>query len=186
MSPELTAIWTTIERELGTHAPSILPTLNPPASDNEIAGLEARLGYPIPDDLRESLRIHDGQDDPRGLAVFCAAGTLLPVEAMLETWARITEIDRQLAEEIPDRAGEWWDPAYLPLSDFAGDRLCVNLDPEARGEIVWHVHDCGIEHGLFESYTTWLRSVAEALAERRFSQEDGYLNFWGDPNTQDK
>ncbi len=36
--------------------------LRPGASEVEIARVEAALGLPFPDDLRASLRIHDGED----------------------------------------------------------------------------------------------------------------------------
>ena len=181
MSAKLIDIWNTIERELATHAPTVLPTLNSPATDDAVQRLETTLGHPIPGDVRESLKIHNGQHDPSRLQLLCDAGTLLSADRMLEVWAMITEIDRDLSNRIPDRAGvEWWNPAYLPISDFEGDHLCVNLLPDNQGEVLWHVHDSGIEHNVFGSYTDWLQSVADVLTEQRFECDDGYLDFWID------
>ena len=178
---DIATIWNAIERELGVHAPAVLPTLNGPATDRDIERLESTIGYSIPHDVRESLKLHNGQDDPSRLHLLCEAGTLLSVDRILEVWEMITEIDRVLSDQIPDRAGvEWWNPAYLPISDFEGDYLCVNLLAHDFGEVLWHVHDNGIEHCVFASYTDWLQFVASVFTEKRFAVDDGYLDFWID------
>src|SRR5205085_1061202 len=55
------AVWERIEAWLGENAPKALADLRPPASPQALAELEARLGMPVPADLREWLLIHDGQ-----------------------------------------------------------------------------------------------------------------------------
>lgn len=179
MAESVASLWRTIEENLAVHAPTVLPTLNPPATDADLDRLEALLGHALPTDVRMSYRIHNGQDDPSRLELLCDAGTLLAVDDVITTWQMITQIDRDLG---PSESGiEWWNPAYLPISDFEGDHVCVNLLPDSHGEILWHVHDNGIEHDCFPSYSDWLAHVADVLSNERFENDEGYLNFWIEP-----
>ena len=162
------------------HAPTVLPTLNSPATDADIKRLEKTVGHAVPEDVRASLKIHNGQHDPSRLQILCEAGTLLSIDRMLEVWEMITQIDRDLNDQIPNSDVEWWNPGYLPISDFEGDHLCVNLLAGDFGEILWHVHDSGIEHHVFRSYTNWLQSVATVFTEKRFAVDNGHLDFWID------
>jgi cell wall assembly regulator SMI1 len=56
-------LWDRLESHLREHAPSVLQTLNPPATDDQIRAAEQTLARKLPDDLAASLRVHDGQRD---------------------------------------------------------------------------------------------------------------------------
>lgn len=184
----IATIWDTIERELAKHAPAVLQTLNGPATDRDIERLESTIGHSIPMDVRASLQIHNGQDDPSRLQLLSEAGTLLSVDRMIEEWEMITQINlesqRLNDSGLDDSAIEWWNPGYLPISDFEGDHLCINLLADEFGEVLWHVHDSDIEHYVFPSYTSWLQSVASVFTEGRFSVDDEYLDFWIDLDSE--
>ena len=172
-------LWDTIEVQLTQHARSVLTTLNPAASDSQLENLASALGRPLPDDLVESLRIHNGQTDTTRLKLLTGCGVMLSSAKMLEVWQMITEIDEDLKKTTPNRSGsEWWNRHYLPLTDFEGDSLCINLDPCKYGEILWFVHDNAIVHDVFPSYSDWLDDVADVFLTKRFTIEDGRINFW--------
>ena len=181
----ITTAWNAIERELTVHAPTVLPTLNGPATDGDIERLESTIGHTIPNDLRASLELHNGQDDPSRLQLLCEAGILLSIDRMLEVWEMMTKINHDLDDQISDCSGvEWWNPAYLPISDSEGDHLCINLLADDFGEVLWHVHDNGIEHHVFPSYTDWLQHVASILTEKRFAIDGEFLDFWVDLDSE--
>ena len=180
-------MWDTIETQLKQNAPSVLTTLNPPASDSEIAAVAATLGHPLPDDLAESLGIHNGQNDSTRLQLLTECGVLLSTARMMEVWRMITEIDDDLKCTVPNRSGvEWWNRDYLPLTDFEGDHVCVNLAPGKFGEVLWHVHDSGIQHDVFPSYSDWLRDVATVFLTKRYAIDGGLIDFWPDTANETK
>src|SRR5215813_6685049 len=66
--------WTLIEETLRGHAPQLVDTLGPPASDVEIARVERSIGLNLPKELATSLRCHNGQQDPTRLWSFTDGG----------------------------------------------------------------------------------------------------------------
>jgi cell wall assembly regulator SMI1 len=54
-------LWGRLESWLKKNAPEVLDDLNPWASESEVLELETALGFNLPEDLKESLRIHNGQ-----------------------------------------------------------------------------------------------------------------------------
>jgi cell wall assembly regulator SMI1 len=60
----VTASWRRIEAWLAEHLPQTGATLRPGVSDGDLAAFEQALGRPLPDDVRESWKIHDGQGWP--------------------------------------------------------------------------------------------------------------------------
>lgn len=62
-STDVPASWARIERWFAAKLPDRVLLLRPPATEAEIAEAEARLGRPLPPDLRASYLVHDGQED---------------------------------------------------------------------------------------------------------------------------
>ena len=178
MTSNIGNLWSEIEGHLAAHAETVLPTLNPPASEAEIKSLERFTGEPIPEDLRESLLIHNGQSDPSRLQILCDAGTLLSVADMHRVWTFLTDTDAGMGP--PPNGIVWWNPKYLPFTDYEGDHLCLDRRPDSLGEVVWQIHDGEIERNIHPTYTAWLTSVRDVFAQNRFRVEDGYLDFWLD------
>lgn len=59
--PGVADAWGRIEAWLGAHLPAYKATLRPGVSARDLAEFEAEIGRPLPDDVRESWRIRDGQ-----------------------------------------------------------------------------------------------------------------------------
>src|SRR3712207_8524642 len=53
--------WARIERWLAEFAPDVLKSLQPAATEEQISNAEAALGVTLPEEVRASYRIHDGQ-----------------------------------------------------------------------------------------------------------------------------
>src|SRR4051812_14658163 len=53
--------WRRIEAWLDEHLPDVRATLRPGVTEKDLAKFEKLVGRTLPDDVRESWRIHDGQ-----------------------------------------------------------------------------------------------------------------------------
>ena len=60
--------------------------LNPGATTEEIQALESQIGSPLPDSLRASLRLHNGEDPDQPGRVFANYGTYLSTTRILDEW----------------------------------------------------------------------------------------------------
>ncbi|WP_194842699.1 SMI1/KNR4 family protein [Endozoicomonas sp. OPT23] len=165
------SIWKELEIILSGVAPSVVTTLNEPATKQEIVILEDLTGYSLPAELKEYLSIHNGQNDPSRLETLCEEGTLLPVGAIVETYNMLNEINE--SGDLSD--GEWWNRKFLPLTDGEGDHLSIDLE---SGELVMHVHDSEIEYGIANTLTDWFREKLSVFKEGRYKIDDGFIDYW--------
>ncbi len=90
------SIWTRIENWLSLNDPSLLATLQPGASDAEIEELETRLSVQLPEDVKTSYRIHNGQKDVG--SPFLYGYEFLSLEDIYIQWELEQEVDRQIRE----------------------------------------------------------------------------------------
>src|SRR6266851_8298885 len=109
---EIAAIWTRIECVLHQHVPDTASTLARAATDREIADLQAAIGLVLPEDFRQSLELHNGQDDPTRCHSFTIEGLLARTNQIAETWRMLTDLDegfrQQEANWDSHSRGEWW------------------------------------------------------------------------------
>ena len=54
---DIASLWNELEELLATIAPTVLPTLNPPATDCDLDLLESKTGLILPQDFRQSLEM---------------------------------------------------------------------------------------------------------------------------------
>lgn len=164
-------LWGRIERVLRELAPETAATLAPPATDEQIAALEAAVGSTLPADLRASLKVHNGQRDPSRCHGFTGDGMLLGVGQIAAKWKTTTQLDAAMGRPSSPGHGPWWKASCIPFADAEGDMLCVDMDPrlgDEAGEVVCFVHDGVIERGLGAGFGDWLSTVAERLEGGRF------------------
>lgn len=175
--------WQRIDYWLKTNAPEILKTLNGPASNADLELLENHTNSVLPDDFKSSLLVHNGQsiDGPALLNLHM----LLPVEQIVEAWDMHKEVFESTdfegigAEEHPKVKSDLWNTSWIPFtSDFAGDYMCVDLDPNVSGHI-GQVFLKGDDHPartcLARSYNSWLQKLAAAMtADSSFDCASGY------------
>lgn len=164
-------LWNQIEGFLQSNVPSVIETLNAPATELELSQIEAETRHILPADFRSYLLVHNGQNDPSRLQTLCEEGTLLSSEAIIKMYRMLNEIN----ESYEAGPVEWWSRKYLPITDCEGDHLAMNLE---TGDIVMHVHDSGIEEGIANSFEEWFKSKLEIFRKGKFSVDDGYLNYW--------
>ena len=112
--------WQRIERWLRTHAPQVYESLRPGATDKQLDEGERRLGVSFPESVRESYRIHDGQE-PDGPALI-DAWEFLSLERILDEWQVWKqlldggEFARSRSKPDPGIRPDWWAPRWIPLT----------------------------------------------------------------------
>ena len=153
-------------------------TIRTGASPSEISEVESTLGVALPSSFRAYLRCANGQHDPAGLRDFTGAGRLLSTTDIISAWCMLRDIDTETrSHTVPELErspgltalgpmAPWWRPTLVPFGDCDGNTLCIDVDSSGARpseEIVWHVHDFGIERGVAPDFHAWLLAVLERL-----------------------
>lgn len=167
------AAWSRLEAYLAQEDPDALASLQPPASEEQVAALEAELGVSLPSALRATLLRHDGQEDIDHLYdgerfLGCAG-----IRGEWRNWKALS-LDEDLiackGAPGPGVKDDWFNLKWIPFShDGMGDHLCVDMDP-AEGGIVGQVirvwHDLDDRDVIAPSFEAWFsRLVRERTGE---------------------
>lgn len=167
------AAWSRLETYLAQEDPDALASLQPPASEEQVAALEAELGVSLPSALRATLLRHDGQEDIDHLYdgerfLGCAG-----IRGEWRNWKALS-LDEDLitckGAPGPGVKDDWFNLKWIPFShDGMGDHLCVDMDP-AEGGIVGQVirvwHDLDDRDVIAPSFEAWFsRLVRERMGE---------------------
>ncbi|MBS0260785.1 MAG: SMI1/KNR4 family protein [Planctomycetes bacterium] len=183
--------WRRIETWLKDHAPQIFATLRPGASEEELRRIEQTIGQSLPDDVRESYRIHDGQnrwidDDDYVPGVFfgLCPRPLHYDEGVEWCWlhrtARNPEDFDESNPEVRERFQSfpkgairlaWMRAGWVPLYwDSGRSFLGVDLDPAPEGtvgQVIPFGWDFGVgsaqKYVLAPSWAHFLEDVADEL-----------------------
>lgn len=91
--------WGRIEAWGQQNAPAMLKDLNTGASDAEVSALEQKLGYAVPEDLRQSLKVHDGECDGWPNKAFAEMGAYLGTERIVHEWQQRLAIAEDVTED---------------------------------------------------------------------------------------
>ncbi|GHF54902.1 cell wall assembly regulator SMI1 [Deinococcus metalli] len=176
----LEAAWERIEAWYA--AQGALDQLRPGAPEEQIAALEAFLGYPVSDDLRASLRRHDGSVEGGW-----PTGTLLDTAASQDeatVWRQLldggdfddnAEHDASDGREQVERG--WWSHGWVPLdADGGGNGAVVDMTPGPAGtvgqvlDMDHEVGPSGPQHGNLAGY---LEEIASTLESGEYVVADG-------------
>ncbi|GHO78778.1 hypothetical protein KSD_65490 [Ktedonobacter sp. SOSP1-85] len=156
-------IWNRIEGWLKIYAPEALDNLLPGVDDDDIQEIEVELGYQFPEDVRASLRIHNGTIDR-----FADIWGLLNVDDIL----RQQQVQLKVLRSLQEGVVWWWYPHLLPLaSDGAGDLLCVDVAPELKervGQIIQFDHETG-SHWVAPSFQALLSAFVDHLESGKYA-----------------
>lgn len=168
-------LWDQIDAWYAENAPEEQP-LNDGASDDDIARVESILGVQLPDEIKASLRRHDGSDEE------CwATGTLASCEDMIsdtEIWREIEAKhadDAAFVSESPELKEGWWRDGWVMIDrDGAGNGNAVDLDPSDQGSH-GQLIDMDHEVGPSLSYANYVEYLEDCLAELQKGRwDDGY------------
>ena len=182
---------------LAANAPRILhESLNPGATDAQLAALEAAVGKPLPDDYKALYRWHNGLDEEAdNLGNFAYGMSFRPLEEVAANF----HSRKQDAEAVPlkhataqMRAGNVLNPYWLGLG-FDGSHawLYVDLDPAPAGTYGQVIFLDEVEETAFivaDSVATLLADFARDLQQGYYSldpdalEEDDHHFLYPDPS----
>ncbi|WP_175022982.1 SMI1/KNR4 family protein [Rugamonas rivuli] len=163
--------WHVFEQALQRKDPNLLQGLNAPATDEQVRQLEKHLGTPLPTQLKECLRIHDGQD-PEAPWLF-AGCEFMSTRRIARTWSLWQQLaangDFRDLHAKPDHGVRalWWSPHWIPLTfNGSGDHDCLDMSPAAGGKSgqiirVWHDH--GQRALVADSFAAWFADLPNHL-----------------------
>jgi cell wall assembly regulator SMI1 len=142
MAASIAEIWDRAHRWLEPRGAT--DWLRHPATPSMIARAETALGVTLPDDIRASWLIHDGQE--HDLPALFAGVRLLSFEDIVGRWRWMST---ELASEGAPARGlppgvvrdAWYSPSWIPIAgDEAGNHVVCDLEPGpsgARGQLVF-------------------------------------------------
>lgn len=158
----------------------------PPANEHSILTAESVFGVRLPDDLRASLAIHNGDamkkvgpeawqsDGPFAHLEWLSVGTMI---SEWQTWQdAMSQQGLEPAPEGPVKA-LWWNPRWIPFTVIGGSTWhhCVDLDPAPGGhpdQVIEIVDDDAWRRVLAPSFRAFLRQVAADLEAGRYTLDD--------------
>jgi cell wall assembly regulator SMI1 len=146
------AVWTQYRAWLEQHVPEAFANLAPGANEEQLAALEAHLGYPLPEELKQLLRLNNGQRLPADCCAFPGL-VFLSTAHILEQWQvwdrlRAGETEQGL-EALDDHAhsldpgvlDQYTNPGWIPLlrdgarADYVGLDM-VPTDGGVPGQVI--------------------------------------------------
>ncbi len=189
-------IWKKFENYLKANFMEGYNALHTAAADADIKALEATIGSKIPDDFKQSLKIHNGQ---KNLSVgLLYSGGLLSVENILKEWnmwKQLLDAGELKSETISEPQGairnDWWNQLWLPIaSDGSGNSTCIDLAPDRNGtlgQITDLDHEAADRIVLADSFKEWFsRYVDDVInGEYLFSKEYGSFIHKSDYTEED-
>ncbi|MEU6579003.1 SMI1/KNR4 family protein [Streptomyces sp. NPDC046805] len=183
------AAWNRFACWLSTHVPIDHAALRPPATAEEIAALEVRLGFPLHPQLRALLERHNGVIE-RPERPDRHAGAFLPLGHRLNGTDRIAREHRWLVDEGAAIIGDGWGEDKDVLYGHA-DQWVPFAHPNDGGIVFvdhrpcptyGHVYEMGIGSGDSEA-TKWASSLAELFEGLAASLDNGqpFQGSWPTP-----
>lgn len=166
LQAEIDSIWSRIENGLARNDKKLLKRLKPPATETEIAAVEAKLGYPLPGELKASLKVHNGAIQlVSNHELYTAAGIPSLQDVYVDSC-----ITYPIGRLHPDPAEfhPFWHPGWLPVGGWEVYELIVNT--ETGGVYEWNEHSMAFQA---TSWKRWLENVARRLESGRFKLIDG-------------
>lgn len=176
------ASWDRLDRWFDRHLPEVAAELRPGASAAAIEAFERATRRTLPDDVRASFRIHDGQRNPCRTTGCIYGLALMSLDQILEDW--------ELSRRPPDDGAAWEGarsypagavqacrshPGWIPLThDWSGNHLGVDLAPGLKGTWGQVIVFGTSEYRLFvaaESWAAFLTDYYSALRTGDFRVE---------------
>jgi cell wall assembly regulator SMI1 len=154
--------WAVISKWLEKEHPKALAQFFPPTSLAVIAGVEQKLKQTLPEDYKQFLLLHNGQEEFAPM-VGVGSGSLFQVEqipdACLGIFGEETPVD---ASEVDAgiRAVDYCN-AWIPIARSSRNRdyLCIDLDPApggTRGQIIEYIVDFSARRLVAKSFADLL------------------------------
>lgn len=177
VKPIIQNLWKDIESWFKENAPIILDSLGDGASDQQINEFETSIGTMLPNDYKESLRIHNGD-------VYFHSYNYLSIDRALKKWSMMTELNQDGTFEGNEVEGAergliqnaWWHSKWIPFAeDSGGNMLCIDMAPGingTKGQIIKMEIQSGPSATGHKSFLDWLRRYKDDLYGGKYEVDD--------------
>lgn len=185
MEGKMQDIWKRIETWLENNCPHMIKGLSPAATDEQIRSAEQLLGIKFPDDLKESLSIHDGQSGRATPLV--GEWQLFSLKYMVSDWEAMKALfdagdlssEGISIETTGPVLAQWWNPKWIGIAtNGAGDLYCVDFDPApggSVGQIIVFWHMVAKRQVIANSFRAWLEQFSDDLQRGNYIIENKRL-----------
>ncbi|MDR1317298.1 MAG: SMI1/KNR4 family protein [Spirochaetales bacterium] len=185
---EIGYYWKTIDNFLIKNNNAIYNSLLGPADEKEINNLENIANVKLPDAFKESLLIHNGQDENNGIITFIDYQKLLSVHEMVKDYKMFCGLfENEIIDFIkPDECKYIknyyiYNNKWLKITESNSDGLIMDFDPAEKGrvgQIFFRPHDDNpADKIIAETYEEWLKIICERLETGLYEIEDGEIVF---------
>lgn len=170
--------WQRIKAWYAENSLELTTDLGSGASETEIEVFEREIGAKLPDDFKESVRIHNGGD----WWVPWRYGDLLSLEKILTEWRMYSDWQTQGKYALDN--GVWiphdisgpikpvfWNKRRIYISDNSGDHLTLDLDPPADGiygQVLDHSHEVGPRNVVACGWGEFLKLLVDDLESGKY------------------
>lgn len=189
--------WQRLEKWLSENFPPALENLRDPATEEAIASVEFQIQLMLPEALKESFKIHDGEEHNYLPGVLADGYWLMPLEHACETWKQLKDLAAELFG-TEDNPTQWrsqvedgiifikgavkpliGSPKWFPIANMNGDiTRFLDFDPPDGGTL-GQVIEIDAEACQFQviapSFLEYIEQYAGDLAAGLYALEDGYL-----------
>lgn len=181
--------WKRIEDWTAANFPAEFFRLVDGATEKQIQALERTLGVSLPDDVKESYRIHNGCSDTN----MPYTGFLLPIDDIGKFWAACCQQQKEEkwgSPEYDDYQPQciegpikpiWWNPLRIRVTDnCSGGGLTIDLDPPdegTRGQVIHFDSAMGPTRVYAKGWGAFLKQVADDAEAGRFKFDEHRV--WG-------
>jgi cell wall assembly regulator SMI1 len=185
---EIKYYWKTIDNFLIKNNNEIYSSLLGPAEENEIINLENILNVKLPDTFKESLLIHNGQDEHNNIITFIDYQKLLSINEMIENYKMFCDLfEGEIVDFIePDeckyiKKQYIYNNKWLKFTDSNSDGLIMDFDPAEKGksgQIFFRPHDDNpLDKIITETYEEWLKIICENIENKLYEIKNGEIVF---------
>jgi cell wall assembly regulator SMI1 len=189
-------IWDRFESMLSVHAPQLLATLEPPASEAQIAEAEAAMGVRLPDEVRHAYLRHDGTlhgdlDEPSSL--FVPFNWWACLDDVVDNWRMKVEVSNSLRAKgdpgdlFPTYASwwedlkvcpVWWNQKWIPIGlSGTATSAYIDLDPAPKGTVGQLILDGGMQEArwIANGFNHYLELLIDRVERGLLIFRDGWV-----------
>lgn len=189
------SIWDSFELMLKTHAPALLASLRPPATEAQIAAAESKLGVQFPAEIRRAYSRHDGSDHREGTSegmFFAPFNWWSRLDDVVSYWQMKVELRDDALRELDESlfpvadpswdelkiAPVWWNEKWIPIG-LSGTSTSVyfDLDPAAKGTFGQLIRDDGMQDAewVCDGFDHYLELLIQRVESGRLAYRDRWV-----------
>ncbi|GME74618.1 unnamed protein product [Ambrosiozyma monospora] len=179
--------WVIFENWLRENWQEGYQSLNPPITSDQLQLLETSLDVNLPEDYKESLRIHNGSSGSVGLI---DGQEYLHHEEIIRQWKIWDDLlhegmfddtaDQDSNEDYDSQIHPncWWCSKWVPFThDGSGDHFCIDLQPSSSGQsgqVITMWHDSPSRTVLAPSFKEYFGRYVIGVISGQFSYSEDY------------